>query len=528
MPPDLRQPARTSRRTRSSRPSRALALAAAGALALPLAACTSDPDPSPTGSPSTAAAATPGPRTYRTVDMQAPPLPMTHGPAAADADDADEGLYVLAPKKKAEPHLGGLMVDATGEPVWIDPGETPTYDLRVQEYQGKPVLTYFTGESEKWVGHGAGDIHVLDTSYREVAKVTTGGDLAPHTADLHDSTITPDGTMLLTSYPVVQTDLTAVGGDKDGYVFDGVVQEVDIATGTVLHEWSALDHVDLADTYASVEPAKEGGDPSGTKDAPFDFFHVNSARLTPDGDLLISSRQYHAAYAVDRESGDVRWTLGGKDSDFTMQGSGDGDEPGTGAQFAWQHDVEMHDDGTVTVFDNEGDPGVGDHSRGLRLALDMDTMTASVDQEWLPSDPKRRAGSQGNLQVLDDGNVVVGWGDAQWSSEYTADGTLVREFPLLGGETYRTYRFDWHATPTNPPAVVVEAGTAYASWNGATEVASWRLVAGDDESSAQPVATVPRAGFETALAPVPDGAAYVAVEALDADGKVLGTGTPAA
>ncbi|MEN5074572.1 arylsulfotransferase family protein [Isoptericola cucumis] len=526
-----------SRGPRSSRRRRAAAAAAAGALLLPLAACAEDATEKD--------APEPAPRAFRTVDMTAPPLPVTDGPAAT-ADDSDH-LYVLAPKKEAEPHLGGLIVDATGEPVWIDPAERPTYDFRVQEYRGEPVLTYYAGDSD-FVGHGTGDIHVLDTAYDEIATVTTGGDLEPHRADLHDSTITPEGTMLLLSYPVVQHDLTAVGGDADGYVFDGVVQEVDIATGRVVHTWSALDHVDLADTYGTLEPADGEGDgessaetsdgegsaetgdgqdeaPAGTKENPFDFFHVNSATLTPDGDLLISSRQHHALYVVDRSSGEVRWTLGGKASDFTMEGSGDDDEPGTGAQFAWQHDAQWHDDGTVTVFDNQGDPPVGTHSRGLRLDVDTEAMTASVVQEWLPSDPDRLAGSQGNLQVLDNGNVVVGWGDARWTSEYTGDGELVREFPLLGGETYRAYRFDWHATPSDPPAVVVDGDTAYVSWNGATDVASWRLVAGTDAGSAKEVATVPRSGFETAVSPVPEDAGYV-LEALDADGTVLGTGTP--
>jgi len=506
---------RVRHRTRGTRTT--TAVVAAGALVLPLAACSGsgseepEPEPGPDAEP----------RTYRTVEMTAPPLPITEGDAA-DQDDSD-ALYFLAPKKEAEPHLGGLIVDATGEPVWIDPAETPMYDFRVQEYDGEPVLTYYRGESD-FVGHGTGDIYLLDTSYEEIATVTTGGELDPHRADLHDTTITPEGTMLVLAYPVVPLDLTPVGGPEDGYVFDGVVQEVDIATGEVLHHWSALDHVDLTDTYAEVEP--EDGDPSGTEDNPFDFFHVNSATLTPDGDVLISSRQFHAAYAVDRTSGEVRWTLGGEDSDFTMEGSGEDDEPGTGAQFAWQHDVQQHDDGTVTLFDNQGNPPIGEYSRGLRLVLDTDTMTASVDQEWLPSDPELLAGSQGNLQVLDNGNVIVGWGDAQWTSEYTDDGTLVREFPFLGGETYRAYRFDWQATPTDPPAVVVTDGTAYVSWNGATDVASWRLVAGDDADSASEVATVARDGFETAVDGVPDDAAYVALEALDADGEVLATGTP--
>ncbi len=70
------------------------------------------------------------------------------------------------------------------------------------------------------------------------------------------------------------------------------------------------------------------------------------------------------------------------------------------------------------------------------------------------------------------------------------------------------------------------AATAYASWNGATGVAAWRLVGGPGESSLTPLVTVPSSGFETAIG-VPAGTAVVAVQALAADGSVLSTSVAA-
>ncbi len=64
--------------------------------------------------------------------------------------------------------------------------------------------------------------------------------------------------------------------------------------------------------------------------------------------------------------------------------------------------------------------------------------------------------------------------------------------------------------------------TAYASWNGATEVASWRVLAGSSASALAPVATVARHGFETAIK-VSSAGPYVQVQALDASGNVIGT-----
>ncbi|MBD8079666.1 arylsulfotransferase family protein [Cellulosimicrobium arenosum] len=497
------------------------ALATTLATVLAVAACTGSDDPEPTPTPSDSAPP-PSVHRYRSTDLIAPVLPMTQGPAAASAPADDDGLYVVAPKLSAAPKKGPLLVDTAGEPVWIAPEDEAAYDVRVQELDGEPVMTYYEGETE-FIGHGEGEIVILDESYQEIGRVTTGGDVDPQMADIHDATITPDGTMLLLAYVPEEHDLTAVDGPEDGWWFDNVVQEVDIDSGDVLWEWRASDHVDITETMTS--PNDDEDRSNGSEEAPFDWFHVNSANLAPDGDLLISARNTSAVYKIDLDSGDVEWVLGGKSGDFDLEGPDDG----TGARFAYQHDARLHDDGTLTLFDNEGDPPVGDRSRGLRLALDTDAMTATVDQEWLPSDPELLAGSQGNVQVMENGNVTIGWGSGQMVSEYTGDGTLVREFPLEAGESYRSYRTDdWVGRPTDPPAVVVQGGTAHASWNGATEVAAWRLVAGESEDDAETVAEAPRDGFETALAPVPDGAAYVAVQALDADGEVLGTGTPAA
>ena len=61
----------------------------------------------------------------------------------------------------------------------------------------------------------------------------------------------------------------------------------------------------------------------------------------------------------------------------------------------------------------------------------------------------------------------------------------------------------------------------YASWNGDTRTAAWRVLGGPSPQQLAPVAGAPRAGFETAIA-TPGPQAYVAVQALDAAGNVLG------
>ncbi len=433
--------------------------------------------------------------------------------AGADEIAAGDGLVFLGVKdqrEKGAPMNGPVIVRADGTPVWVAPqGDTRwTYDLRVQEYDGEPVLTWWRGNTFPF-GYGEGEWVLMDTSYREIATVTT-----PDThADFHDGTLTEDGTALLISYPVVAQDLTELGGAADGYIRSSKVYEVDVASGKVLLEWDMLDHVPLSDTEAELDP--EEGE-AGTEEAPFDPFHVNSVSEDDDGDLLVSARNTHAVYKLGREDGDVEWILGGKSSDFEL---------GDGVAFAWQHDAERQDDGTLTLFDNEAAPEIGEESRGLRLAVDTDTMTASLVTEYLPPDG-RLSESQGNLEQMDDGTVFIGWGSHPFYSHYTADGELLMDAELAGGISYRAYLMDWVGSPTEPPKFFLTDGSAYVSWNGATEVDSWRFVAGDDRDSAQEVRTVRADAFEVS-AKMPD-EAYVAALALDASGKVLATAEPGA
>ncbi|MFB6575636.1 arylsulfotransferase family protein [Kocuria palustris] len=403
-----------------------------------------------------------------------------------------------------EPDHGAGIYDAEGELVWMQPadgeGDDNFFDVRVRQHQGQPVLTYYRGPNYSW---GNAEVTMLDDSYEQIETVTTGGEVG-----------LGRGTMLLGSYYPTPKDLSAVGGPEDGWVLDGRIQEVDIATGEVVFEWSAADHVPAEHTFPEIAPDDNG---IGTEGAPFDWFHLNSITEDTDGNLILSARNTHSVYKIDKQTGEIIWTLGGKDSEFEM---------GEGTDFAWQHDAHRAEDGTITLPDNHVnlDDADGEDSRGLRLALDEQAMTAEVAEQYDPPQD-RPAGSMANLQDKEDGSVVIGWGQEPYFSEYTKDGELIVDASHGGDGSYRAYRFPWEGRPTTTPDVAVQDDSVFVSWNGATEVAQWRVVAGVDEASAEPVETVDRDGFETEI-PLDQDAAYVAVEALDENGQVLATGTP--
>jgi hypothetical protein len=245
-----------------------------------------------------------------------------------------------------------------------------------------------------------------------------------------------------------------VGGAANGRLVEGIVQEVDVATGRVLFEWRSFDHVGLDESLQTqVTPAGN-----------VDYFHLNSIDIDRDGNLLVSARHTSAVYKVDRRTGAVIWRLGGKKSDWHIDPA---------ATFAFQHDVRRRPDGSITLFDNSAAlPGPNVASRGMRIALHGTTKRVSLVEQWSPA--VARAGwAMGNVQQLDDGGVFIGWGTDGSFSEFGPDGRLRFDARFGDGSVgYRAYRLDWRARPSGTPTIAVVPGdggtmTVYASWNGA-------------------------------------------------------------
>lgn len=336
--------------------------------------------------------------------------------------------YVFLAVKRGPGQDGPAIADDRGRLVWFraaPAGMTATV-FRVQRYRGQPVLTWWQGHTHQ--GHGLGEYVILDRHYREIARVRAG---RGHRGDHHVFRLTDRGTAYLTAYVPRRMDLSAVGGPRDGKIYDSILQEVDVASGRVVWEWRSADHV----------PVTEGMTPP-KGDRPHDYFHLNAVDVDRDGNLLISARNTHAIYKVSRRTGKIVWRLGGRRSDFRL---------GPGARFAFQHDVQRLPDGTISLFDNEATPAQAEQSRGLVLRLHPRRRTATLVRAYTHPD-RLLAGAEGNVQALPDGNVFVGWGPQEHVSEFSRGGRLLLDLRLPpGSDTYQAFRFRWHGAPLDPP-----------------------------------------------------------------------------
>jgi hypothetical protein len=436
------------------------------------------------------------------------------------------GYLLVAPIKNFA-HAGQFLgkpgpeiIEQSGDPVWEHPlgelipvplehrsREKVAMDFHTASLEGKPVLVWWEGYITP-AGYGNGVWEIVNDHYQPVASIhaPTG-----FTLDFHEIQLTSRATAYIVADKTVKVSLTCCGGASNGEIIDSDVFEVSVKTGRVLWGWDPLNHIPLRASYTTP--------PHG---APWDPYHANSISFSPTGDIIVSMRNTWAAYWVNRvaakNNGAVYATLGGRNSSFKL---------GPGATFAWQHDVLQQPNGTVSIFDDEATPAVGKQSRAIVLAVSFTAHTASLVHEYvLPT--AAYTGSQGNTQILPNGNVLVGWGQLPYVSEYDAEGNLLYLGQLPGpDESYRAFRSSWVGLPLTRPALAVQgAGTgvvAYVSWNGATQVADWQLLAGTSptelEASGEPV---PRTGFETAI-PATERTNFYAVQGVSASGHVLGT-----
>ena len=437
-------------------------------------------------------------------DLQPPSVQVT-----TDSSQAAPGDVFLTPSH-GYGQTGAMILNGQGGLVWFHPvptGETAA-DLQVQSYDGQPVLVWWQGHVPPSLGVGFGTDEIYSSSYKPIGTVSAGNG---YQADLHEMQITPQGSAFLTAYTLVDADLSSAGGARDGVLQDAILQEVDIKTGLVMFEWHAYGHVALSDSYSH---------PPSSASQPWDYFHLNSISLDPwgDGNFIISARNTWAAYEINHLSGAVLWRLGGKHSSFKMG-------PGTGT--AYQHDVRWQPDDTLTLFDDGATPKQHSQSRAISERIDWKSRKVELIGRDVHT-PALLAGSQGNDQLLPNGDSFVGWGEEPYFTELSPTGQVLFDAHIPSpGESYRAYRFPWSATPATTPTVAVraasaEAATVYASWNGATSVSDWIVLAGASPTSLTTVATVAATGFETAI-PVGGADAYFAVQALGSGGQLLGT-----
>ncbi|OJJ50683.1 hypothetical protein ASPZODRAFT_148133 [Penicilliopsis zonata CBS 506.65] len=473
-------------------------------------------------------------RSYNSFEYESPRFEFLQTDARCSRD-----YLFLAPRGDSIPEPAGMIVDPEGELVWRNFGlQGITQDFRVQTYRGENFLTFWVGEERD--GRKQGSWYMLDSSYTLRYAVIPGGNV---TGDMHEFQLTPSDTALITIYHPIPGDLSGIGGPVDGWILDGVFQEIDIETGNVLFEWRASEHIPVDRTFKTLQGCQRSEASAFTgcgedESAAFDFYHINSIDKDSRGNYLVSGRHTFTVSYVDGRTGAVLWNLGGKENDFHDLSDG------AATDFSWQHHARWYGDSAVTLFDNSADdnsdPSVESRALVIDLGLQKNDHLSAKLRTVFHNPQRMEAASQGSVQILSDsGTVLVGWGHSAAFTEFAAaDGRLLCDahfgasayFTFGRVSSYRVFKGKWTGHPREPPNAVILDRILYVSWNGATEVTQWQVEVtnADDDNDSLPgesfiLSQVYKDGFETEI-PLPDslGRSLVRVVALNAAGDVLG------
>lgn len=405
-----------------------------------------------------------------------------------------------------------------------------------------------------------------NSKYEEVAKISGANGLR---TDLHELTITPQGTALMTvyqAYPVRQPGIFKLTDTV--WIWDCLFQEVDIVTKELVFQWRASDHHSLNETYRP--PGRDGV----TNEHPWDWYHINSIQKDELGNYLISARATSTITYINGISGDIIWVLGGKRNAFKDLSDGQA------TNMAYQHLARLHNltefpilladeieahglkkdkNGVtkqlITAFDNAADDRVaGDRpSRGVLIELTYPTEAGAQGSSDVPltarlvrsyDHPTRViAASQGSMQLVpshngSDPKVMLGYGFVGMWTEFSADGKVLcdNRFSTMNSwgrghvQSFQALKAPWVGEPTWPPAAALGSGSpasVFVSWNGATEVQSWKIQKSEKEVDFSDedwtdVTISAKTGFETKIEYDASDAKLLRVIALDKDSNVLG------
>jgi hypothetical protein len=136
----------------------------------------------------------------------------------------------------------------------------------------------------------------------------------------------------------------------------------------------------------------------GIRSVPSDWFHANSLRIGPRGNVVISFHFFDQINSIKSDFSGFEWRLGGPGSTLTLPAE---------ARFSGQHSAKEVATNDVLLFDNGYDRG---WSRAMELTLDPATEAATIKRQYRPT-PDIWSWTISSARRLSNGNTVATFGD---------------------------------------------------------------------------------------------------------------------
>ena len=339
------------------------------------------------------------------------------------------GLYIFGTRQRVHSKVTSylMVVDRRGVPRNILKIDGVATNFR-PEPGGK--FSYQEMKGRTPYGHRDFEYVLLDKAFGELRRQSTIG---LNNTDPHEGFITSSGSLILMAYNSAVRDMSAFSGTTQQQTRDSVIQEIG-PEGDLLFEWNSWGQVDVNQCKVHRFPD--------------DYAHLNSVSETAAGSLLASLRGCSQILNIDRKTGEVRWRLGAKDSDFEILGDPVG-------EFCGQHTAFESHNGTLIMFDNGGfchgdrERKHGRFSRLVEYELDLVQKTATFIKDYsFHGESKLYTPTAGSVFETATGNFVIGWNNtpAPVITEITAEAELALEMtvsaPASSLSIYRVYKLE--------------------------------------------------------------------------------------
>ncbi|KAF7717970.1 Uncharacterized protein PECH_004672 [Penicillium ucsense] len=431
------------------------------------------------------------------------------------------------PTSLYEPYqVGPHIYDQDGQLIWTGSPKFENrnvFDFKVIHSIGNEsyismILQYSRDHSDP--GYGI----ILDNNYEIFKKTPLRQDLGVF--DIHEFNVKDGKSALVTVYLSEEIGLEEFGRPNEKtWLETGGFAEIDLRTAEVMFSWRSYDQIPLRETVHYDRSSPVEGLPG------WDYVHINSVDKNGNGDYLISMRFTNTIYLVNGKDGHIMWRLNG-------QHRGDFEQDFT---FSKQHDARfLKSTGThhiISFLNNASDEEFAEEQVSSALIIEVESgtvpMTAKVLHRYdRPDHDLTRL--RGNSQALPNQNMFVCWSQGGFMTEFSLEGEqlMSARYKSSRYSNYRAYKFEFVGQPHTPPDLVSSVlGTdesnlvtnIWVSWNGATEIASWKFYARASEfDSPVMVGRVPKTDFEMMFT-AKGYLDWITAEAVDRKGHVIGT-----
>ena len=245
--------------------------------------------------------------------------------------------------------------------------------------------------------------------------------------DVHDLQVMEDGSYYVFGRDHITIDMSQYvpGGDTAAILIAHTIHHMD-ADDNELWRWHSFEHYDILDVDEAIDLTNHT----------IDWTHCNSIEIDPDGNLIISTRNFNEITKINRQTGEIIWRLGGERNQFQFINDNRG--------FGRQHDARVLSNGNLALFDN-GHFLIPQYSSYVEYEIDEQNFTATLVRRY------SRNGTiysqvRGGVQELSNGNMLISWDGIQnpLVSEISPEDSTEYEVRYDNfAHQYRAYKFPW-------------------------------------------------------------------------------------